>query len=69
MLLADFRAYLEAQEAVDRAFREPAGWDREAILNVAGMGLLSAERTVRDYASGIWDLKPSAPPAVAERAA
>jgi glucan phosphorylase len=30
----------------------------QAILNVAGMGQFSAERTIREYADDIWNVKP-----------
>ena len=58
MLLADLRSYIEAQERVDTAYRDQAGWDRKAILNVARAGKFSSDRTVRDYASEIWHVEP-----------
>ena len=58
MLLADLRSYIEAQERVDKAYRDQAGWDRKAILNVARAGKFSSDRTVRDYASEIWHVEP-----------
>jgi glucan phosphorylase len=35
MLLADFRDYIETQERVDATYKDPSGWDRKAIVNVA----------------------------------
>ena len=32
-------------------------WARRAILNVAGMGKFSSDRTIREYAEKIWDVK------------
>jgi starch phosphorylase len=58
MLLADLRSYIEAQERVDTAYRDQAGWDRKAILNVARAGKFSSDRTVREYASEIWHVEP-----------
>ncbi|WP_005033792.1 glycogen/starch/alpha-glucan phosphorylase [Holophaga foetida] len=51
---ADFAAYLEAQERVSRTYAEPAEWTRRSILNVAGMGKFSIDRTVEEYAREIW---------------
>ncbi len=58
LLLADFASYLDAQERVDRAWRDPEAWTRMAIRNVAGMGRFSSDRTIREYATAIWGVKP-----------
>jgi len=58
MLLADLRDYIQTQERVDAAYRDVAGWDRKAILNVARAGRFSSDRTIREYASEIWHLEP-----------
>ncbi len=58
MLLADFGSYIAAQARVDALYQEPALWTMRAIANVAGMGLFSSDRTVRQYASQIWNVAP-----------
>lgn len=58
MVLADFDAYVECQRTVATAFREPDDWSRRSILNVAGSGRFSSDRTIREYAEEIWDAKP-----------
>ncbi|MEZ4361006.1 MAG: glycogen/starch/alpha-glucan phosphorylase [Kofleriaceae bacterium] len=58
LVLADFRSYVEAQEAVARAWQDPAAWTRTSILNSAGMGRFSSDRSIRDYAEQIWKVEP-----------
>ena len=56
MLLADYADYVATQKRVDALYRNPAEWQRKAILNVAGMGPFSSDRTIRDYAIDTWNM-------------
>ncbi|HLN03331.1 MAG TPA: glycogen/starch/alpha-glucan phosphorylase [Bryobacteraceae bacterium] len=58
MLLADLREYIQTQDKVDAAYRDPDGWVRKTILNVARAGRFSSDRTIREYASQIWHVDP-----------
>jgi starch phosphorylase len=58
-LLADYGDYVETQRRVDALYKTPAEWQRKAILNVAGMGLFSSDRTIREYAIDTWHLGAS----------
>jgi len=58
LLLPDFRSYSDAQARVDAAYRDPKKWAKMAILNTARMGKFSSDRTIRQYADEIWNLKP-----------
>ena len=56
-VLADYRAYIDAQEKVGQAFQDPRCWAQMAIRNVAGSGKFSSDRTISEYAEDIWKLK------------
>ena len=58
LLLADYADYIATQLKVDDLYRRPAEWTRQAILNVAGMGPFSSDRTIQSYADEIWKVKP-----------
>ena len=58
LLLADYASYIACQESVDKLYRDPARWTKQAILNVAGMGKFSSDRTIREYAEKIWRVVP-----------
>lgn len=58
--LADFTPYVETQEKAGNTFRDRDRWGRMAILNVAGMGKFSSDRTVAEYAREIWGVEGSA---------
>jgi len=57
-VLADYRAYVEAQERVDAAYKDKSQWASMAIRNIAGAGKFSSDRTIGEYASEIWRLDP-----------
>ena len=59
-LLADFADYVACQDKVDDLYRRPQAWTRSAILNVAGMGVFSSDRTIHEYAREIWGVQPLA---------
>jgi starch phosphorylase len=56
MVCADFRAYLDAQEKVDAAYRDTTHWTKMSILNTARTGFFSSDRTIAEYAEKIWKL-------------
>ena len=58
MHLADLAAYLKADHRLLELYEDPEGWARKAILNVASSGKFSSDRTIAEYASGIWNAKP-----------
>jgi starch phosphorylase len=58
LVLADFRAYCDAQARVAAAWRTPAAWVRSSILNTARAGRFSSDRSIREYAEQIWRISP-----------
>ena len=58
MHLADLRSYLEADGRLLDLYGNPDAWTRMAILNVAGSGKFSSDRTIAEYAAEIWNVKP-----------
>jgi starch phosphorylase len=58
MHLADLKSYLEADERLSTLYAAPDAWARKAILNIAGSGKFSSDRTIAEYAAGIWNIEP-----------
>jgi starch phosphorylase len=58
MHLADLQPYLKEDQRLLELYADPDGWARKAILNVAGSGKFSSDRTIAEYATGIWDVEP-----------
>ena len=57
MHLADLKSYLEADQQLCELYADSVGWSRKAILNVAGSGKFSSDRTIGEYAADIWKVK------------
>jgi starch phosphorylase len=58
MHLADLTSYGQAHERLGELYADPDAWARKAILNVAGSGKFSSDRTIAEYATDIWGVKP-----------
>jgi len=58
LLLADYASYVACHDRVRDLYRNPDEWTKQAILNVAGMGKFSSDRTIREYAEQIWHVAP-----------
>ncbi|MBI5450362.1 MAG: glycogen/starch/alpha-glucan phosphorylase [Gammaproteobacteria bacterium] len=58
MLLADYKSYVETQQQISALYLNRDAWATKAILNTAHMGKFSSDRTIREYASEIWNVKP-----------
>jgi starch phosphorylase len=58
MHLADLASYLEADQRLRALYADPDAWARKAILNVASSGKFSSDRTIAEYATQVWEVKP-----------
>ena len=58
MTAADFRSFVDAQDAAGKAYLDKDRWARMSILNSACSGRFSTDRTMRDYNNDIWHLDP-----------
>ena len=53
-VLKDFNEYLKAQDRVDSLYRDSSQWQRMCGVNIAHSGIFSSDRTIKEYATGIW---------------
>ena len=58
MHLADLKSYLEADQRLRDLYVDSDAWAGKAILNVAGSGKFSSDRTIAEYAADIWKVGP-----------
>ncbi len=58
MHLADLRSYLEVDSKLCNLYSDSKAWNTKAILNIAGSGKFSSDRTIAQYAAEIWNAKP-----------
>ncbi|WP_430790847.1 glycogen/starch/alpha-glucan phosphorylase [Virgibacillus flavescens] len=56
-ILKDFDAYAETQQLVDQAYRHSRKWLSKSLVNIAHSGKFSSDRTIQEYASGIWKIE------------
>ena len=58
MHLADLTSYVNADRELRDLYSDSKAWAHKAILNIAGSGKFSSDRTIAEYAAGIWNVKP-----------
>jgi len=57
LVAADFESYLAQQRIVASTWQDPAAWWYKSVMNTAGVGWFSSDRTIREYADEIWGAK------------
>jgi starch phosphorylase len=58
LVLADFAAYVKAQDAADALYLSEDQWSHKSVINCLNMGYFSSDRSIREYADRIWSVKP-----------
>lgn len=59
MCLADFESYITTQNALSDLYRNhKQEWNKKSLNNIAAAGYFAADRSIREYATRIWNLKP-----------
>lgn len=58
-VLGDFSVYSHAQLLIEAKFRERQQWLAMCVKNIAHSGNFSSDRTIAEYAVGVWKIKPS----------
>lgn len=58
-ILKDFRDYINAQEEIDREYRNRREWAKKCLKNLANSGKFTSDRTIKDYAENIWEIEPA----------
>ncbi|PLR79414.1 glycogen phosphorylase [Bacillus sp. V3-13] len=58
-VLRDFDAYAEIHKQAGKAYENERGWLKMSLMNIAHSGYFSSDRTIREYADDIWNIKSS----------
>jgi len=62
MHLADLNSYVQTQARAATLYADQNAWASKALLNIAGSGRFSSDRTIREYANDVWQTEPSPVP-------
>jgi starch phosphorylase len=57
-VLKDYDSYVGAQKRANDYYKDKDAWARSALINVAQSGKFSSDRTIKQYADDIWNIKP-----------
>lgn len=57
-VLRDFASYVQIQEQVGEEYRDRSRWLQKSLVNIAKSGFFSSDRTIKEYANSIWNIKP-----------
>ena len=58
MCMADFADYDATRSKILCDYSDKILWATKSLRNVAASGIFSSDRSIKEYAENIWDLKP-----------
>lgn len=58
MCLADYGSYVDIHDKADKVYEDKLLWAKKSLNNIAASGIFAADRSIREYANNIWNLKP-----------
>ena len=56
-ILADFDAYVKAQEKIQELYQDKMHWNKMCLMNIANSSFFTSDRTIKSYAEEIWHLE------------
>jgi hypothetical protein len=59
MVLVDYEDYVKRQFEVDELYRNQMEWSKRCLINIAHAGKFSSDRSIKEYASDIWNVTPT----------
>ena len=57
-VLKDFASYADAHHRINQLYMDQSQWLKMSVCNIAQSGRFSSDRTISEYASGIWQINP-----------
>lgn len=59
MCMADFTSYSMTQHHISKVYEnDKTQWNKMSLRNIAASGYFAADRSIKEYAENIWNLKP-----------
>ena len=58
LCLADFESYRMTHARAVSDYADKEKWNRMSLMNIAASGFFAADRSIKEYADNIWNIKP-----------
>ena len=56
-ILKDLPEYIKAQQKIEKLYLDKDKWAEMCLINIAGSGFFSSDRTIKDYIRDVWHLQ------------